>query len=128
MRNLKAPGTLQALLTRKPPDGAGLRPATQSLDRPWYVRFALRFPHTFYVLASLIVFLGVTAIRAMPTDISADRHSGRDRHLEYTACRRRRWSSASHLRQYSISSNVTGIKTWVQRSMHLVQKIYFQPT
>ncbi len=33
------------------------------------VRFALRFPHTFYVLAALIGFLGVTAIRSMPTDI-----------------------------------------------------------
>jgi multidrug efflux pump subunit AcrB len=33
------------------------------------VRFALRFPHTFYVLAVLIVFLGVTTIRATPTDI-----------------------------------------------------------
>jgi hypothetical protein len=28
------------------------------------VRFALRFPHTFYVLAALILFLGITAIRA----------------------------------------------------------------
>jgi hypothetical protein len=27
------------------------------------VRFALRFPHTFYVVAALIVFLGVIAIR-----------------------------------------------------------------
>ena len=33
------------------------------------VRFALRFPYTFYVLAALILFLGVTAIRTMPTDI-----------------------------------------------------------
>src|SRR5438309_3077025 len=33
------------------------------------VRFALKFPHTFYVLAALIVFLGVTAIRGTPTDI-----------------------------------------------------------
>jgi multidrug efflux pump subunit AcrB len=33
------------------------------------VRFALRFPYTFYVLALLILFLGVTAIRSMPTDI-----------------------------------------------------------
>src|ERR1700730_18324590 len=33
------------------------------------VRFALRLPHTFYVLAILILFLGVTAIRVMPTDI-----------------------------------------------------------
>ncbi len=33
------------------------------------VRFALRFPHTFYVLAALILFLGIAAIRSMPTDI-----------------------------------------------------------
>ena len=33
------------------------------------VRFALRFPHTFYVLAALILVLGITAIRSMPTDI-----------------------------------------------------------
>lgn len=33
------------------------------------VRFALRFPHTFYVLAILIVFLGTTAIIATPKDI-----------------------------------------------------------
>ena len=33
------------------------------------VRFALRFPYTFYVLAALIVFLGVTAITVMPEDI-----------------------------------------------------------
>ena len=26
------------------------------------VRFALRFPYTFYVLAALILFLGVTAM------------------------------------------------------------------
>ena len=33
------------------------------------VRFALRFPHTFYVLAALVLFLGVTAVMSMPTDI-----------------------------------------------------------
>ena len=33
------------------------------------VGFALRLPHTFYVLASLILFLGITAIVSMPTDI-----------------------------------------------------------
>ena len=33
------------------------------------VRFALRFPYTFYVLAALIVFLGVSAITVMPEDI-----------------------------------------------------------
>ena len=33
------------------------------------VRFALRFQYTFYVLAALILFLGVVAMRATPTDI-----------------------------------------------------------
>jgi hypothetical protein len=32
------------------------------------VRFALRFPHTFSVLAALILFLGITAIRALCCD------------------------------------------------------------
>src|SRR2546421_8332778 len=33
------------------------------------VRFALRWPYTFYVLALLILFLGITAFRSMPEDI-----------------------------------------------------------
>ena len=33
------------------------------------VRFALRLPYTFYVLALLILFLCFTAFRSMPTDI-----------------------------------------------------------
>ena len=33
------------------------------------VRFALKFPYTFYVLAAFIVFLGVSAITVMPEDI-----------------------------------------------------------
>jgi len=33
------------------------------------VRFALRFPHTFYVIAALILFLGSVACIKMPTDI-----------------------------------------------------------
>ena len=32
------------------------------------VRFALKFPYTFYVLATLL-FLGVSAITVMPEDI-----------------------------------------------------------
>jgi hypothetical protein len=33
------------------------------------VRFALRFPHTFYVVAALILFLGSVACIKTPTDI-----------------------------------------------------------
>jgi multidrug efflux pump subunit AcrB len=33
------------------------------------VRFALRFPYTFYVVAALILFLGAATIAVMATDI-----------------------------------------------------------
>ena len=33
------------------------------------VRFALKFPYTFYVLAAFILFLGISAIVVMPEDI-----------------------------------------------------------
>jgi hypothetical protein len=36
------------------------------------VRFASKFPYTFYVLSAFIVFLGVTAIAVMPEDIFAE--------------------------------------------------------
>jgi multidrug efflux pump subunit AcrB len=95
------------------------------------VRFALRFPHTFYVLAALIVFLGVTAIRAMPTDIFPQitipvvtviwSYTGLS-----TPEMEQRVSTYS---QYSISSNVTGIRDMESQTLNglSVQKIYFQP-
>ena len=95
------------------------------------VRFALRFPHTFYVLAALIVFLGVTAIRSMPTDIFPQidipvvtviwSYTGLS-----TPEMEQRVSTYS---QYSISSNVTGIKDIEAQTLNgiSVQKIYFQP-
>ena len=95
------------------------------------VRFALRFPHTFYVLAALIVFLGVTAIRSMPTDIFPQidipvvtviwSYTGLS-----TPEMEQRVSTYS---QYSISSNVTGIKDMESQTLNgiSVQKIYFQP-
>jgi multidrug efflux pump subunit AcrB len=95
------------------------------------VRFALRFPHTFYVLAALIVFLGVTAMRAMPTDIFPQidipvvtviwSYTGLS-----TPEMEQRVSTYS---QYSISSNVNGIKDIEAQTLNgiSVQKIYFQP-
>ena len=95
------------------------------------VRFALRFPHTFYVLAALIVFLGVTAIRSMPTDIFPQidipvvtviwSYTGLS-----TPEMEQRVSTYS---QYSISSNVNGIKNMESQTLNgiSVQKIYFQP-
>src|SRR5580700_8688280 len=78
----------------------------------WIVRFALRFPHTFYVLASLILFLGITTIVSMPTDIFPEinipvvsviwQYTG----LSTPEMEQRITTYA----EYSISSNVNGIK------------------
>lgn len=95
------------------------------------VRFALRFPHTFYVVAALILFLGVAAIRSMPTDIFPEiripvvtviwSYSGLT-----TPEMEQRVSTYS---QYSISANVNGIKNMEAQTLNglSVQKIYFQP-
>jgi len=95
------------------------------------VRFALRFPYTFYVLAALILFLGVTAITVMPMDIFPEidipvvsviwQYTGLS-----TPEMEQRVTTYS---QYSISSNVTGIKDMEAQTLNgiSVQKIYFQP-
>src|SRR6266700_3133394 len=95
------------------------------------VRFALRFPYTFYVLAILIVFLGVTAIKVMPQDIFPEinipvvsviwQYTG----LSVPEMEQR----VTTYSQYSISSNVTGIKNMEAQTLNgiSVQKIYFQP-
>ena len=95
------------------------------------VRFALRFPHTFYVLAALIVFLGVTAIRATPTDIFPQinipvvtviwQYAGLS-----TPEMEQRVTTYS---QYAMSSNVNGIRNMEAQSLNglSIQKVYFQP-
>src|SRR6266481_2830740 len=71
------------------------------------VRFALRFPHTFYVLAALILFLGVAAIRSMPTDIFPQ----------------------INIPVVTVIWQYTGIKNIEAQSLNgiSVQKVYFQP-
>jgi multidrug efflux pump subunit AcrB len=95
------------------------------------VRFALKFPYTFYVLAIFIVFLGVTAITVMPEDIFPEidipvvsviwQYTG----LSVPEMEQR----VSTYSQYSISSNVTGIRDMEAQTLNgvVVQKIYFQP-
>ena len=95
------------------------------------VRFALRFPYTFYVLAAFIVFLGVSAIAVMPEDIFPEinipvvsviwQYTG----LSVPEMEQR----VSTYSQYSISSNVTGIRDMEAQTLNgiSVQKIYFQP-
>jgi multidrug efflux pump subunit AcrB len=95
------------------------------------VRFALKFPYTFYVLAAFIVFLGVSAITVMPEDIFPEinipvvsviwQYAG----LSVPEMEQR----VTTYGQYSISTNVTGIKNMEAQTLNgiSVQKIYFQP-
>src|SRR6201987_3887359 len=95
------------------------------------VRFALRFPYTFYVVAALILFLGVSAIAVTPTDIFPQidipvvsviwQYTGLS-----TPEMEQRVTTYS---QYSISTSVTGIKNMEAQTLNgiSVQKVYFQP-
>jgi multidrug efflux pump subunit AcrB len=95
------------------------------------VRFALRFPHTFYVLAALILFLGVAAIRSMPTDIFPEiRIPVVTVIWQYTGLTTPEMEQrVSTYSQYSISANVNGIKSMEAQTLNglSIQKLYFQP-
>jgi multidrug efflux pump subunit AcrB len=95
------------------------------------VRFALRFPYTFYVLAALIVFLGVSAIAVMPEDIFPEINIPVVSVIwQYTGLSAPEMEQrVTTYSQYSISSNVTGIKNMEAQTLNgiSVQKIYFQP-
>ncbi len=95
------------------------------------VRFALRFPHTFYVLAALIVFLGAIAIRAMPADIFPEINIPVVTVIwTYTGLSTPEMEQrVTTYSQYSISANVNGIKNMEAQTLNglSVQKIYFQP-
>ncbi|HEX3503060.1 MAG TPA: efflux RND transporter permease subunit [Xanthobacteraceae bacterium] len=95
------------------------------------VRFALRFPHTFYVVAALILFLGVAAISAMPTDIFPEiRIPVVTVIWQYTGLSTPEMDQrVTTYSQYSISASVNGIKDMEAQTLDglSVQKIYFQP-
>lgn len=95
------------------------------------VRFALRFPHTFYVVAALILFLGGTALWSMPTDIFPEiRIPVVTVIWQYTGLSTPEMEQrVSTYSQYSISANVNGIKNMESQTLNglSVQKIYFQP-
>jgi multidrug efflux pump subunit AcrB len=76
------------------------------------IRFALRFPHTFYVLGALILFLGVTGIRAMRTDIfPAIRIPVVSVIWSYTGLSTPKMEQrVTTYSQYAMSSSVNGIK------------------
>jgi multidrug efflux pump subunit AcrB len=95
------------------------------------VRFALRFPHTFYVVAALIIFLGVIAVRTMPADIFPEINIPVVTVIwQYTGLSTPEMEQrVTTYSQFSISANVNGIKNMEAQTLNglSVQKIYFQP-
>ena len=95
------------------------------------VRFALRFPHTFYVVAALVLFLGVVASIKMPTDIFPEINIPVVTVVwSYTGLSTEEMEQrVTTYSQYAISSNVSGIRNIEAQTMAglSVQKIYFQP-
>ena len=95
------------------------------------VRFALKFPYTFYVLAALILFLGASAIVVMPEDIFPEidipvvsviwQYTG----LSVPEMEQR----VSTYSRYAISTCATGVKDMEAQTLNgiSIQKIYFQP-
>ncbi|HTI83098.1 MAG TPA: efflux RND transporter permease subunit, partial [Acetobacteraceae bacterium] len=95
------------------------------------VRFALRFPHTFYVLAGLMLFLGASAIVVAPKDIFPSVNIPvvtviwQETGLTPDQMEQR----VTTYSEYSISSNVSDIRNMESQTLSglSVQKIYFQP-
>ena len=95
------------------------------------VRFALRFPYTFYALAALILFLGISAIRVMPVDIFPEINIPVVNVIwQYTGLSTPEMEQrVSTYSQYAISTSVSGIKNMEAQTLNgiSVQKIFFQP-
>src|ERR1700677_2975603 len=95
------------------------------------VRFALKFPYTFYVLAALILFLGVSSIAVTPTDIFPQINIPVVSVIwTYTGLSTPEMEQrVTTYSQYSISASVNGIKNMEAQTLNglSVQKIYFQP-
>src|ERR1700731_2802590 len=95
------------------------------------VRFALRLPYTFYVLAALVLFLGATAVLKMPTDIFPEidipvvtviwQYTG----LSTPEMEQR----VTTYGQYALSTSVNGIRDIEAQTINgiSVQKVFFQP-
>src|ERR1700731_1919988 len=93
------------------------------------VRFALRFPYTFYVLGAPILCLGVSGVPVMPEDIFPEIDIPVVSVIwQYTGLSgpemEQRFTTYS---QYAMSSNVIGIKNMEAQTLNgiSVQKVYF---
>src|SRR5271170_4970926 len=95
------------------------------------VRFALRLPHTFYVLAALVLFLGATAVLLMPTDIFPEIDiPGVTIIWQYTGLSTPEMEQrVTTYSEYALSSSVNGIRDIEAQTINgiSVQKIFFQP-
>src|ERR1700730_4119014 len=95
------------------------------------VRFALRFPYTFYGLSALILFLGISAISVMPIDIFPEINIPVVNVIwQYTGLSTPEMEQrVTTYSQYAISTSVAGIKNMEAQTLNgiSVQKIFFQP-
>jgi multidrug efflux pump subunit AcrB len=95
------------------------------------VKFALKFPHTFYVLALLMLFLGGSAMLVTPKDIFPGINIPVVTVIwQYTGLTPEEMEQrVTTYSEYSISSSVNDIKNIESQTLSglAVERIYFQP-
>ena len=95
------------------------------------VKFALKYPHTFYVLAILMLFLGISSILVTPKDIFPSINIPVVSVIwQYTGLTPEEMEQrVTTYSEYSISSSVNDIKNIDSQTMSgiSVERIYFQP-
>jgi multidrug efflux pump subunit AcrB len=95
------------------------------------VRFALRFPHTFYVLAGLMLFLGCSAVLVTPKDIFPPINIPVVTVIwQYTGLTPEEMEQrVTTYSEYAISTSVGNIRNMESQSLSglSVGKIFFQP-
>ena len=95
------------------------------------VRFALRFPHTFYVMAALILVLGVSGVATAPKDIFPNINIPVVTVIwQYTGLTPQEMEQRiTTYSEYSVSANVNDIRNIESQTLSgiAVEKIYFQP-
>jgi multidrug efflux pump subunit AcrB len=95
------------------------------------VRFALKFPHTFYVLAGLVLFLGGSAIVVTPKDIFPEINIPVVTVIwQYTGLTPEEMEQrVTTYGEYYISASVSDVRNIESQTLSglSVEKIYFQP-
>jgi multidrug efflux pump subunit AcrB len=95
------------------------------------VKFALKFPHTFYVLAFMMLFLGGSALLVTPKDIFPNINIPVVSVIwQYTGLTPEEMEQrVTTYSEYSISSSVNDIKNIESQTLSgiAVERIYFQP-